>query len=1794
MKNNEYIVRVKDPNHIDGLIKELKSWNVEASNISKVGFIGFTANLSSLISRWYSDDSRIEKIEKSTEFELQTIQQITSETMWYLDRIDQPTLPLAGAYSYINTGAGVTIYTIDSGISPNHTELSGKVTAILDPNQIDTVFDPIIDQRIYDGHVTYDEPTRRGVDELGHGTFIAGLLVSNTYGVAKNANVRSAKVFGQLTTTSGRILAGLNAIKQDYINRGKPKSILNISFAGLGPKVQVSATNSNNVATPSSFNINSNTINIIAGTSNEIVTKINALHLSGITAELINGRISITLSTLGALVLTDGINSPLASLGIPTGSHQNLPTLVEAAMLDLINEGMSVTISAGNYGIDASLVTPARISAISPALTVGSTDNTDTLANFANFPDNESTLSNITYSDITHMPANLSCFGPAVSLYAPGTSMESTWLNSFNTTGLLYNETMVSSGTSFSSPLVAGALALVLESANMIPIGLKNFILSNTSSGVISGLTPDSNNRLLNITSVDQSITWIDFGPYSDLPKFTYQELFLKAITYRGTPISYSIEDGILPVGLSLDSNTGKISGIMDGSNSNGVHTITVKAMDGSNNSPSDPNGLQEIIFSILENDQPVRWYTNEDLGNVVEGDPINIFLSAGSLNESIIPVEFSVVGNLPFGWSLIGDTIFGTAPIATNGDFETGFTINAWDGTVNTPRTFKIVIEQIRSYKPDNEPRWITPTGQLGIFIEDTEVVIQLLAEDDNSEPLPLTYNLTVTDGDGSSFGPFGELPTGLSLDIDTGIISGTLPTVASGASFQYEFAVYLSDGANVVANFFSILVIKPNYNSAPIWDTPEGNVGAYPQNQNILTQFFAHDLTGLPITYFLISGQLPPGLSLAQTGVLSGIMTANTDDFFVFTILASNGTLGTPRTFSIKGIKENNAPEWAMAQNLGSFDEGQFINIELVATDIDGDDLSFYSNNLPGSLYIQGNFLRGTLPEVENDEDVIFDITVTDILSNPDNGLETTQEFTLTVIDGALNPNYPPNWLTPQGPLQSGITNQPYIFSLIAVDPENSPITYQLVGGMLPPGLTLDQITGNITGTIGAISQDTGYDFIISASDGTFSVNRTFNIFVSSIQINLPPVWITLPNLGTVVDGSLTTFTFIANDPEGTVVSYSLIGGIVPPGMLFNSTTGQLSGIPSIGSNQVEYQFTVRATDFNFASSDQNFTLIVTKAANEPPVWITPPGQLGGINGLIEYHPGDVVSFQFQGYDPDDGPLPLTYRLAIGSSLPYGLALTTDGQLTGLIGDVYETQEINFVVELLDGANVVPRIFMIKFVPTPAYGGITTDLYVPLSMDLVKMLKEWNVDALIPDSVLYEPGDPSFGRVNSYDILVANNIHSEDKNLLQDILGEHHKKFSALMGIPTYAIGRDNYGNHIYDVIYIPMLDPQKGSDFSIQDFGSLEYYSHSFDNIREEILVFENNERLPSWMRSEQDGDGTVLGYVPAIVLAYVQPGQAKNIVQLFTQIINQTSFNIQETTFDRHVLLAEKVNATVTSGSQMVVEGVIVTFTGGDVYSAKTDIETALLNAGKTSIRIYVEDSVEYQTIGGIYGPIYGPALRFNYASNYLTISNLVGTPCEELGFRPQVNIETTFDGQTIHFDYMLILDEKQNIQSDGLNFVGKELLFDRYVGTMSNGQQFQLKWAPDYQERFYDSHKEEFWSKNPPVFITPPGELGPIPTALPTTIQLRTKHHLADQTVSYKIVFGSLPTGFTLNSSTGIITGVAGEPGETTFFTVRAYDKWDNYYDRGFTITTGLNLLRINQFIILLDGKGIKI
>ena len=126
---------------------------------------------------------------------------------WGVDRVDQRALPLDNTFTYGNTGSGVNVYILDTGIRTTHREFTGRAFGAY--------------TAINDGNGTYDCN--------GHGTHVAGTVGSRTYGVAKGASLHAVRVLdcSNWGSYSG-IIAGIDWVTA---NRVLP-AVANMSLGG--------------------------------------------------------------------------------------------------------------------------------------------------------------------------------------------------------------------------------------------------------------------------------------------------------------------------------------------------------------------------------------------------------------------------------------------------------------------------------------------------------------------------------------------------------------------------------------------------------------------------------------------------------------------------------------------------------------------------------------------------------------------------------------------------------------------------------------------------------------------------------------------------------------------------------------------------------------------------------------------------------------------------------------------------------------------------------------------------------------------------------------------------------------------------------------------------------------------------------------------------------------------------------------------------------------------------------------------------------------------------------------------------------------------------------------------------------------------------------------------------------------------------------------------------------------------------------------------------------------------------
>jgi Bacterial Ig-like domain (group 3)/FG-GAP-like repeat/Putative Ig domain len=146
------------------------------------------------------------------------------------------------------------------------------------------------------------------------------------------------------------------------------------------------------------------------------------------------------------------------------------------------------------------------------------------------------------------------------------------------------------------------------------------------------------------------------------------------------------------------------------------------------------------------------------------------------------------------------------------------------------------------------------------------------------------------------------GSLPTGLTLNSTTGVISGT-PTTATGSPFQFGITATDRDGRVSAAQSFSIAITVSSV-TITTQTLPQGFIGTLWPQQTLQ----ATGGTGGPYTWAVVSGSLPPGLTLtAATGAIGG--TPTTAGTFQFSITATDGhgAVSAAQSFTIMVVSSS-----------------------------------------------------------------------------------------------------------------------------------------------------------------------------------------------------------------------------------------------------------------------------------------------------------------------------------------------------------------------------------------------------------------------------------------------------------------------------------------------------------------------------------------------------------------------------------------------------------------------------------------------------------------------------------------------------------------------------------------------------------------------------------------------------------------------------------------------------------------------------------------------------------------------
>lgn len=174
---------------------------------------GFAADLSAAQLKAVLENHSVKAVYEAGFRELYGTQ---SKVTWGIDRLDQTSKALDGAFKYAFDGRGVTAYVIDTGINIKHPDFEGRAFIGSDFSK-------------------EKGTARENLDGHGHGTHVAGTVGSKTWGVAKGVKLVAVKVFDSAGSEADDtvILAGIDFAIADHKANPGP-AVINMSIGGKG------------------------------------------------------------------------------------------------------------------------------------------------------------------------------------------------------------------------------------------------------------------------------------------------------------------------------------------------------------------------------------------------------------------------------------------------------------------------------------------------------------------------------------------------------------------------------------------------------------------------------------------------------------------------------------------------------------------------------------------------------------------------------------------------------------------------------------------------------------------------------------------------------------------------------------------------------------------------------------------------------------------------------------------------------------------------------------------------------------------------------------------------------------------------------------------------------------------------------------------------------------------------------------------------------------------------------------------------------------------------------------------------------------------------------------------------------------------------------------------------------------------------------------------------------------------------------------------------------------------------
>jgi hypothetical protein len=676
----------------------------------------------------------------------------------------------------------------------------------------------------------------------------------------------------------------------------------------------------------------------------------------------------------------------------------------------------------------------------------------------------------------------------------------------------------------------------------------------------------------------------------------------------------------------------------------------------------------------------------------------------------------------------------------------------------------------------------------------------------------------------------------------------------------------------------------------SIPVWSTPAGSLGTIPEGVFYNIPLLATADT--TVYYKVIAGRLPPGIRINEDGILSGnpaaVSTAegiplnvinDTTSQFAVRAYTNVGRLAD-RTFTITVVGQNAVTWTTPAGNIATYFDGtQVSDLQVSYSDPD-----IYATNVI-------TLIAGALPP----------------------GLSIS---TAGVISGYITPD-----------LNATQTTTTYSFTLRVTN-----------------GISSDVRTFNIL--VYARS-------LMTADNTHVTADNTF-ITADIASIQSPIITTPVGSIGSTRSDNFYAFQFTGTDFAGNAFEF-VAASSLPPGLTLDPNTGWLYGyIPYGGIQYQTYTFVLQAHDLTTGiySGDYTYSLTITGPVNSDITWLTPTDAVERANtpsslGVIEN--GATSTFYVEAVNVSG--IPLQYQLLSGSDsrLPQGLQLLPSGHIAGRVS--FDTFALDGGTTTFDvGLNTVrqPTTFdMVAIFTVNAYSvnGLVNvnktfsirvvrrynepfdNLYIqamPPENDRALLSSLLQNPTIFPPELIYRNDDPNFGVARNVIYNHAYGLTAATYDDYVNSLNLNHYWKNLVLGEIKTARALDDSGNVLYEVVYSEVIDDLVNNDgVSVGKEVVLPFplnrntmnqidvvYPNSLQDMRDQVIdvVGQVSNVLPRWMLSRQV-DGSVLGFTPAWVIAYTNPGQsgqiAYNIQTQFGAQLNQIDFEADRYEVDNYL-------------------------------------------------------------------------------------------------------------------------------------------------------------------------------------------------------------------------------------------------------------------------------------------------